>query len=215
MNNTTELQAIGNRIRSRRQELGMSQEALAIAVGYKSRTSINKIELGKTDILQSMIQKIADALYTTPGYIMGQSESTNIPENIIPLPKTRKVPLIGTIACGKPILAVEDADEEIDIPDFVQADFALRCKGDSMINARIFDGDVVYIRQQTTVDNGDIAAVIVGEEATLKKVYYMPGQRLILRACNPMYTDLEYFGETLDEIKILGKAISFVSTVRG
>ena len=209
-----ELQMMGQRIRARREELGLSQEALASVVGYKSRTSINKIELGKTDLPQSMIVKIANALHSSPGYIMGHIDLESMPENVMPLPKMRQVPLIGTIACGKPILAVEEASEKIDIPDFVHADFALRCKGDSMITARIFDGDVVYIRQQDTVENGEIAAVVVGDEATLKKVYYQPGERLILRACNPMYPDLEYFGEQLDEIKILGKAVSFVSNVR-
>lgn len=210
-----ELQMMGQRIRSRREELGLSQEALATTVGYKSRTSINKIELGKTDLPQSMIAKIANALQTTPGYIMGHDEASSLPKNIIPMPKMHKIPLIGTIACGQPILAVEDATEEVELPHNIHADFALTCKGDSMINARIFDGDVVYIKSQPIVDNGDIAAVIIGEEATLKKVYYTPGgDRITLRPCNPMYSDMEYTKETLNEIKILGKAVAFTSLIR-
>lgn len=130
--------------------------------------------------------------------------------NIFPLPKTYSVPLLGNIACGRPILAVEQADETVEVPDFIKADFALRCKGDSMINARIFDGDIVYIHSQPEVENGQIAAIRIGDEATLKKVYYN-GQRLILRAANPLYTDLEYEGDTLSDVEILGKAVAFTS----
>lgn len=139
----------------------------------------------------------------------------DLPQNVLPLPHLSKKPRLGTIACGKPILAVEDAEAFDDVPDTFECDFTLLCKGDSMINARIFDGDIVYIRQQPEVENGEIAAVRIGDEATLKKVYYTPGSdRITLRACNPMYQDLEYEGGSLDEIEILGKAIAFTSTIR-
>lgn len=82
-----------------------------------------------------------------------------------------------------------------------------------MINARIYDGDTVYIRRQPEVENGEIAAVRVGDEATLKRVYYNGG-RIILRACNPLYRDLEYEGEALNDIEILGRAVAFTSTIR-
>lgn len=87
------------------------------------------------------------------------------------MPKTKKVPLIGTIACGTPILAVENIECDVDMPENIRADFALRCKGDSMIDAHIYDGDIVYIRKQPIVDNGEIAAVIIDDEATLKRFY--------------------------------------------
>ena len=84
-----------------------------------------------------------------------------------------------------------------------------------MINARIYDGDIVFIRKQEQVENGEIAAVRIGDEATLKRVYYTPGSnRITLRPCNPLYPDMEYEGDTLNEIEILGKAVSFLSTVR-
>ena len=84
-----------------------------------------------------------------------------------------------------------------------------------MINARIFDGDIVYIRSQPEVENGEIAAVRIGDEATLKKIYYTPSSdRITLRACNPMYPDMEYEGDKLDEIEVLGKAVAFTSTIR-
>lgn len=136
-------------------------------------------------------------------------------KNILPLPKTYQVPLVGTIACGQPILAVEEAEETVSVPEWIAADFALRRKGDSMINARIFDGDIVYIREQPEVENGQIAAVRIDEEATLKKVYYSPdSDRIILRACNPMYGDMVFAGETLNQIQVLGLAVGFYSKVR-
>lgn len=218
MEKRDQLLLFGQRVKSRRIEVGLSQQELADRVGYKSRSSINKIELGKADILQSNIKKIADALYTTPAQLMGISEEGStppLPSNILPMPKTYKVPLVGAIACGKPILAVEEADETVDVPEWVKADFALTCKGDSMITARIFDGDIVYIKSQPEVANGQIAAVRIGEEATLKKVYYAPeASRITLRACNPLYPDLVYEGDALNDIDILGLAVGFYSAVR-
>lgn len=197
------------RIKALREERGMSQEALAHAVGYTDRSSIAKVESGQVSLSAGKIARFAQALGVSPGYLTGWGE------NLIPVPSHKKVPLIGTIACGKPILAVENAGESVDIPDFVHADFALRCQGDSMINARIFDGDVVYIRAQPEVENGQIAAVRVGDEATLKRVYYFPDrQRMTLRACNPIYPDLDFQGDELDQVEVLGLAVGFVSLIR-
>ncbi len=133
--------------------------------------------------------------------------------NIIPLPEMRKIPLIGTIACGAPILAEEHIEDYIDIPKHINADFALTCKGDSMINARIFDGDTVYIRQQDTVENGEIAAVLIDGEATLKKVKFHP-DRIILEPENPMHDPLVFRNEEMNNIRILGKAVAFTSIIR-
>ena len=134
-------------------------------------------------------------------------------ENLIPLPKTKKVPLVGTIACGTPITAVENIEDYIDMSEDVHADFALRCKGDSMINARIFDGDIGYIRQQPDVENGEIAAVYIDGEATLKRVF-KHRDSLELRAENPTFNTLYYEGSELENIRILGKAIAFLSGVK-
>ena len=135
------------------------------------------------------------------------------PSNIIPMPEMRKVPLIGSIACGTPILAQENLDGEVDIPAEIHADFALRCKGDSMINARIYDGDIVYIRQQEEVEHGEIAAVLVGEEATLKRVYLFD-DHISLEAENPQYRPMVYWGEDMNSVRILGTAVAFTSAVR-
>lgn len=143
------------------------------------------------------------------------SPAAPLPSNVLPPPALVPKPRLGTIACGRPILAVNEAEEFDFVPKHLECDFTLLCQGDSMINARIFDGDVVYIRQQPEVENGEIAAIRIGDEATLKKVYYTPGShRITLRACNPLYPDLEYEGESLNDIEILGKAIAFTSCLR-
>lgn len=132
-------------------------------------------------------------------------------ENIIPMPNMKKVPLVGTIACGEPILAVENIECEVEMPENINADFALRCKGDSMIDAHIYDGDIVYIRQQPIVDNGEIAAVLIDDEATLKR-FYRNGDTATLMPCNPKCIPFVYTGEQLNDLRILGKAVGFTST---
>lgn len=136
-----------------------------------------------------------------------------LPANIIPLPVMRKVPLIGSIACGTPILAEENLDGAVEAPDHVHADFALRCKGDSMINARIFDGDIVYIRQQESVEHGEIAAIIIDDEATLKRVYLYE-DHISLEAENPQYRPLVYWEAEMNNVRILGRAVAFTSAIR-
>jgi repressor LexA len=108
---------------------------------------------------------------------------------------------------------VEEAEEFDEVPEWVECDFTLRCKGDSMINARIYDGDTVYIRSQPEVENGEIAAVLVDDEATLKRVMLYP-DKIVLEAANPMYEPLVYRGEEMNEVHIMGKAIAFTSMIR-
>ena len=121
----------------------------------------------------------------------------------------QKIPLIGRIACGEPILAVQNIEAYIDLPRQIHADFALTCRGDSMVNAGIQDGDVVYIREQPTVDNGQIAAVMVGdEEATLKRFYHTEDSvRLV--AENPTFPTLSFFGEEMSQIRVIGLAVAY------
>ena len=209
---------IGERIKHRREELGLSQDELARLVGYKSRSSINKIELGFRDLTQSKIKKIADALQTSPSYIMGwlDEEKNKIPpyDNIYPI-ELKKFPLLGEIACGEPIYADEDRESYVMAGANIRADFYLKAKGDSMTGARIMDGDIVFIRKQDTVDDGEIVAVVIDDEATLKRVYYDRENNMIqLVAENPAYKPLVYTGSRLNEIHILGKAVAFQSDVR-
>lgn len=135
-------------------------------------------------------------------------------DNIFPI-ETKKFPMLGEIACGEPIFADENKESYIEAGTDIHADFCLKAKGDSMINARILDGDIVFIKKQSMVDNGEIAAVIIENEATLKRVYYYPDKnKLILNPENPQYEPLVYIGEELNEIRILGKAVAFQSVVR-
>lgn len=207
---------IYDRIKFLREKNKMSQQELAEKVGYKTASAVNKIELGLRDITQKKIMLFAKALGTTPSYLMGwDDEENNIPTiaNIIPLPQTKEIPLLGSIACGEPILAEENIEDFIKLDKSIPADFALRCKGDSMINARIFDGDIVYIRQQPDVENGEIAAVLIDNEATLKRVYKYP-HRIELRAENPTVKPFELAYEEMNTVRILGKAVAFTSIIR-
>lgn len=203
-------------IRDKRIALGMSQDDLAKRTGYTSRSSIAKIESGKVDLPQTKIKLFADALSTTPAELMGWDDTKesimSIP-NIIPLPSTKKVPLLGKIACGSPITAEENIEDYVDVPDFTYADFALTCQGDSMINARVMDGDIVYIRLQPEVENGEIAAVLIDGEATLKRVYYQKG-KIILQPENNNYPPLIYEKDEILDVRILGKATYFFSKVK-
>lgn len=215
------MSTIGERIKSQREYMGLTQEALAEKLGYKNKTSITKIENGINDIPQSKVVAFAKALDTSVAYLMGWSEaenkSANLAGNIFPLPKTKKVPLLGTIACGEPILATENIESYVDMDADIHADFALRCQGDSMINARIMDGDIVYIRKQDMVENGEIAAVLMDDcsesQATLKRVY-ISDDKIRLCAENPNYHDMIFFEEDMNKVRIIGKAIAFLSTVK-
>lgn len=207
---------IGQRILLRRTQLGMTLDDIANEIGV-ARSTIQRYEKGTIQKIKlPVIDAIARALNVNPAWLCGKTDNTeitcSIPDNIVPMPSTYKVPLIGTIACGKPILAAEDADEAVDVPEFIRADFALRCKGDSMINSRIFDGDIVYIRSQPTVENGQIAAVRIGDEATLKKVILFQ-DKLVLEPANPMYDPLVFRGEEMNQVEILGKAVGFTSSI--
>lgn len=209
---------IGERIKQRRVELGITQLELAERIGYKSKTSINKIELGVQNLKQSKIKAIADALNTTPSFIMGWRDdpesTTPTPDNIIPI-ETRQYPLLGEVACGVPRYADERIELYVEHGTKIQADFCVRAKGDSMINAGIHDGDIVFVRKQSTVDNHDVAVVLIGDEATLKRVFFYPEQqKLVLQAENPDYEPFVYVGEELQNVQILGKAVAYQSDVK-
>lgn len=153
------------------------------------------------------------------GYDVSKSCNEYKPSNeiydipgVMPLPNTYKRPRLGTIACGEPILAEENIEAYDDIPDNIKCDFTLICKGDSMINARINDGDIVYIKQQSQVDNGEIAAVLIDNEATLKRVYIYD-DKVVLQPENTKYPPFVYTKEEMNDIRILGKAVGFLSKI--
>lgn len=216
---------LGNRIKQRRVALNMTQGDIASQIGVAVST-IQRYEKGKIDKIKlPVVEAIARAICVDPDWLIGKTDAMTLPkssslvsnlptvENIFSLPKTKRVPLLGTIACGEPILAEENLDGYVEMADEVEADFALRCRGDSMVNARILDGDLVFIRQQPDVENGEIAAVLIGDEATLKRVYKYPEQ-VVLQPENPKYPPLVYSGEQLQDFRILGKAVAFLSRVK-
>ena len=195
----------GEIIRTLRQKQSMSQEELAQKLGYRDRSSIAKIESGKVDLNQSRLEKFAEVFRVSVSQLLGLQN----PE-VMTMPSTRQVPVLGTIACGAPILAQEHIDGYTGVPEDIHADFALICKGDSMAGARIFDGDMVYIRQQDTVENGEIAAVLIDGEATLKRVRYYD-DCVSFEPENPMYRPIILRGQEMATARILGKAVAFTA----
>lgn len=205
-----------DRIKSRRTELGLTVEELAHKMGYKDKSSISKIENGKADIPQSKIAAFADALETTPAYLMGWEEQSaqaaskepTVPPGFEPMPAMDVVPLVGRIACGTPITAEQNIKSYVGVPAAWRADFALECHGDSMAPT-ICDGDVVCIRSQPEVEQGQIAAVRIGEEATLKHCYYQNGVVQLIADNPSVCPPMVYTGSDLDEIEVEGLAVGF------
>lgn len=211
---------VGDRIRQVRQEQDVTQQELADYIGV-SKQAVYKYENNiVTNIPTDKVDAIAKRLKVSPAYLMGWEEQPTpkptspapIPPGFIPMPKMKKVPLIGAIACGDPITALQNREGDVDVPENVRCDFALKCHGDSMVGAGIHDGDVVYIHIQPEVENGEIAAVRIGDEATLKRVYYS-GDTLTLMPANAAYAPLVYTGETLNEVKIEGRAVGWTHWV--
>lgn len=204
---------IGARIKELREKSNFTQEELGKKLNTTKQTIFKYENNIVTNIPTSKIQLLAKIFNVTPAYLMGWEDNIYSYENVMPLPKMKNVPLVGTIACGKPILAEENIEAYIEVPIEYNVDFCLRAKGDSMINARIFDGDVVYIHKQEDVENGEIAAVLIDDEATLKRIY-KSADRITLRAENPTFDDIVYTKDDDKTITILGKALIFLSTVR-
>ena len=203
-------------IRKRREQLNITQQELAERMGYTSRSTISKIENGENDIPQSKIIAFAKALNTTPAYLMGWTEehqSIQYPSNIMPLPAMKEWPVLGATACGKP-LHREMLDETVLAPVDIKADIVFRCVGDSMINARIFDGDAVFIHLQPEVENGQIAVIRIGDEYTLKRVYVFD-HYVELRSENPTVKPIILRGPELepDSFEVVGLAVAFMSAI--
>ena len=205
---------IGIAIKKMRLSKGMSAIALAKNANV-AQSSLSDWENGKTQPSADALFRMCDAMGITPSELLDLDENSQpLPKNIIPVKKI-KVPVLGSIACGKPIFADEHLECYIDSINDTHSDFALWAKGDSMINARINDGDLVFVRQQDQVENGEIAVVLIEDEATLKRVFFDEKKAtLTLVAENPKYAPFIYQGAELENIKILGKAVAFQSNIR-
>lgn len=211
---------VGDRIRQVRQEQDVTQQELADYIGI-SKQAVYKYENNiVTNIPTDKVDAIAKRLKVSPAYLMGWEEQPTpkptspapIPPGFEPMPKMKKISLIGSIACGEPITAEQNIEKMVDVPESIRCDFSLTCHGDSMVDAGIHDKDVVYIRTQPEVENGEIAAVRIDGEATLKRVYYNPGT-LTLMPANPAYAPMVYTGSQLEEVHIEGKVVGWTHWV--
>ena len=232
---------IGKRIKKRREELGMTQEDLGNAL-WLNKSTIQRYETGKiSSIKLPVIHAIANKLNVNPDWLILKTDDmgcfkpmfkeyigaieTDLPSpdpnaelyakypNIKPI-KRVKIPMLGNIACGEPTFADEEHETYIETDGHIQADFCLTCAGDSM-EPKLMNGDIVFIRKQPEVNDGQIAAVLIEDEATLKRVYYDKQNSVLqLIAENPKYRPLVYSGEQLDHIRILGKAISLYRKIK-
>ena len=209
--------SIGSNIKRIRERYGLNQVQLAQIAGVSDKavsTWENDVKIPR----MGAIQRIADHFGIKKSDIIEDcsddaSVYSDLPPYALPV-ISKRIPLIGAIACGEPILAQADIDTFAVVGSAVECDFALRCQGDSMINARIYDGDVVFIKKQEFVDDGTIAAVLLDDEATLKRVYKLADGRVELRAENPKFKSIIVGGEgETRTFRILGKAVAFQSTV--
>lgn len=196
---------------------GMTQDELAKKAGYTDRSSIAKIERGDVDLPQSKIILIANALGVEAGTLMGNMGIVDT-DSVPPFPNlgavtTRSFPVLGSVSCGMPVLMAEEHEVQISADIDIKADFILFAKGDSMIGARIHDGDIVFVRRQMTVENGQIAVVAIDNEATLKR-FYRYSDLIVLRAENPSYPDIEIRPSDGKEVHILGLAIRVQGELR-
>ena len=199
--------SISENLKKARISARYSQTQMAELLDIKPRTYAS-YERGEREINAAFLKRFCTALNISSSDILDITETNPGLIDITPL-KKKKYPLLGVVACGEPIMS--EMNEYFDFDD-INADFALKCRGDSMINANIFDGDIVLIKKCDIVDNGEIAAVAVDRdgECTLKKVYYdRDKNRLTLLPCNPAYDPIIIDGADLDGVRILGKAVGF------
>lgn len=193
----------------------ITQSELSKATGI-TQSSISDWMRGKYLPKQDKVDIIAKALDVTPSYLMGWSNSDDVDltkiKGIIPIKKVRRIPILGQIACGNPILAEENYIGYFTSDDkYLDSDFCLYTKGDSMTGAEIDDGDLVFIKKQSDVDDGEIAAVLIDDEATLKRVYKI-ADKVQLRADNPNYPPIDLDGT--QSVIILGKATHVLRPVK-
>lgn len=207
--------SIAENIKRIRLEHGLSQAELGKIAGVSDK-AVSTWELGLKTPRMGAVEKMANYFGITKSAIVDDApaptKKPTIPPGFEPMPKMKKIPLIGSIACGDPITAEQNIEKMVDVPENIRCDFSLTCHGDSMVDAGIHDKDVVYIRIQPQVENGEIAAVRIDGEATLKRVYYNPGT-LTLMPANPAYAPMVYTGSQLEEVHIEGKAVGWTHWV--
>lgn len=188
----------------------MKQVDLAQKTGIP-KSAISQYLSGKVNPKQDKIFLMAEALGVTEAWLMGVEENTTsitaTPHPSLSTAKYKKFKVLGNIACGQPIEAIQQVEEFIETELNVHADYVLKCQGDSMINARIFDGDYVFIKEQPVVENGEIAAVLMDGTVTLKR-FYRHDEYIELRAENPMYKPIIIHETDFECVHVIGKAVA-------
>lgn len=198
---------LGDRIRLRREELRMSQEELATRLGYKSRSTIAKIESGENDLTQSKIVAFAEALNTTARWLLDYDDSdTTLPPGTH-RPQFKKVPMLGYAAAGQPLEDLNQDTPYYDIENKYDVDFCITVRGDSMIDANINDGDIVFIKSMPEVPNGRIACVEIDNEKVCLKRFYKAGKTVSLASANSKYAPMFFTEDNCENIKVLGLAV--------
>lgn len=195
---------LAKNLRYLRLKYGLSQDYIANRFGYKSYTTIQKWEMGTSEPSIGVLSDLS-ALY---GVDMDAMISTDLELGEAQQgKKIKRIPLLGTIAAGLPLLAEQNIEDHFYIDCKLGADFALRVKGDSMIGVHIYEGDLAFIRQQSTLENGEIGAILIEEEATLKKFYHEEGT-IILQAENSRYAPIILKN---GHVRVLGKLVAVLS----
>lgn len=198
---------LGDRIRLRREELRMSQEELATRLGYKSRSTIAKIESGENDLTQSKIVAFAEALSTTARWLLDYDDSdTTLPPGVHK-PQFKKVPMLGYAAAGQPLEDMNQDTPYYDVDNKYDVDFCITVRGDSMIDANINDGDIVFIKSMPEVPNGRIACVEIDNEKVCLKRFYKSGKTVSLASANSKYAPMFFTEDNCENIKVLGLAV--------
>lgn len=205
------LDSFGAKLRLARKRANLTQKQLADQIGAL-HNSVSQWECGINRPSQDVIRALCDALGVTSDYLLGIAPA---PAKIPGLPaipelitvETRRVPVLGEIAAGQPITTRQKYDEYADTDTGLHCDIALRVNGDSM-EPLIYKGDLVFLQLQEDVDDGQIAAVIVDDSATLKRVYHTRnGLQLVSE--NHKYPPMLFLPEDGFPVRILGRAIAF------
>ena len=214
---------LGDLIKEYRREHGYSMDQFAkmsgLSKAYISILERNVNPVNNKPVIPSLetIKAVAQAINMDFNYVIAVldgnqpvslKDEPEIPPGFQPMPAMTEVPLVGRIACGTPILAEQNIKSYIGVPAAWRADFALECHGDSM-SPTICDGDVVCIRSQPEVEQGQIAAVRIGEEATLKHCYYQNGVVQLIADNPAVGPPMVYTGQQLEEIEVEGLAVGF------
>jgi len=197
------METIGERIKRLRKKRGLSADEVAKAL-EKDRSTYYRYESDEIENMPiSVLPKLAKVLGTTEAYILTGKNDDAL--------RTKRIPILGVVAAGEPILATESYEDYVELgDDGIRVDFCLRVTGDSMKDARIMDGDIVFVRRQPTVQNGEIAVVLIDDEVTLKRVY-ITEQGIILKPENPAYQPMFVSHEDFRQVRILGRAVAFQS----